>query len=200
MNKPTCAVPECPKDSYLRTYCNAHYLRLQRTGSPTGSQRKTVEQRFWSKVDKGGDCWNWTAYVMPLGYGQFGRATGVKVLAHRLSYELANGPIPSGMEVDHRCFNRICVRPEHLRLTTHKQNNEHRQGAQKNSATGVRGVYPASANRWQVKVGHNNNSLYLGIYKSIAEAESAAIAARNELFTHNDVDRRDDAKATQCDL
>ena len=196
--RPTeCAVADCAKGSYIRGYCNAHYLRWQRTGSPTGSLRKTPSERFWSKVDKSADCWTWTAYIMPGGYGQFGYASGQLVLAHRFAYADTYGPIPDGMEVDHICFHRACVRPEHLRLTTHKQNNEHLQGAQRNSSTQVRGVFPSSPNRWQVKVGHHGKSHYVGLYKSVAEAEAAAIEARNELFTHNDVDRRDDAKIAE---
>jgi hypothetical protein len=35
-------------------------------------------------------------------------------MAHRLAYELARGPIPSGYEVDHRCRVRCCVNPDHL--------------------------------------------------------------------------------------
>lgn len=200
MDKPTCAVPECVKESYLRGWCNAHYIRNQRYGSPLGAAKiPTAEERFWAKVDKSGDCWNWTAYVMPLGYGQF-QGIGSKVLAHRFAYEITKGAIPKGIEVDHVCFNRICVRPDHLRLTTHKQNNEHRQAAQKNSTTGVRGVYPSSRNGWQVKIGHNNRTIYFGTYGSIAEAEAVAIAKRIELFTHNDVDRRGNEKATQRSL
>lgn len=183
-----CLVDDCPKYAYLSGYCNAHYLRLQRTGSPTGSRRKTPEERFWSKVEKTDGCWNWTAYIMPQGYGRM-NVNGKLVMVHRLAYEFAKGPVPEGMEVDHVCFHRACVNPDHLRLTTHKQNNEHMKGAQRGSASGVRGVYK-TGHRWQVKVGHNGRSHYIGLYKTMAEAEAVAIATRNEWFTHNDLDRK----------
>jgi DNA-directed RNA polymerase specialized sigma24 family protein len=44
--------------------------------------------------------------------------------AHRLSYELANGPIPPGMCILHSCDNPPCVRPDHLSVGTKRENND----------------------------------------------------------------------------
>lgn len=79
--------------------------------------------RFWSAVSKGdGDtCWLWTASRTPEGYGQFG-AEKRRILAHRFSYELSVGPIPEGLELDHLCRNRGCVRPDHLQPVTRQEN------------------------------------------------------------------------------
>ena len=84
--------------------------------------REEMTERFWSRVDKSGDCWTHSgAKNSPRGYPQ---CTGINgsVLAHRMSWELNEGPIPKGAWVLHLCNNRSCVRPSHLSLGTHQQN------------------------------------------------------------------------------
>lgn len=87
----------------------------------------TRPDRFWSKVDKSGECWLWTAGRHRAGYGAFSvgsRLTGGRrdTYAHRVAYELAFGPIPNGLLVRHTCDTPACVRPEHLLVGTQADN------------------------------------------------------------------------------
>jgi hypothetical protein len=144
----------------------------------------TPQERFWAKVNITLTCWEWTGARKHNGYGVFTLRTGLTVRAHRLSYEWAHGLIPDRMQVDHMCGNRLCVRVDHLRLVTNKQNQEHRSGATARSITGVRGVYPHTSG-YQAMV-TSNGVKSTRWFRTVAEAEAWAIAKRAELFTHDD--------------
>ena len=81
----------------------------------------TVEERFWSKVDKTDSCWIWVGGRMSAGYGTF-TSFGRNILPHRYSYKLFKGDIPEGKQIDHLCRNTICVNPNHLEAVTQKEN------------------------------------------------------------------------------
>jgi hypothetical protein len=85
---------------------------------------KTVLERFWEKVRIAGeqDCWLWTGAVGRHGYGNFGMKAGHTVRAHRFSYELAKGSIPSGLVILHGCDTALCVNPAHLSVGTQRDN------------------------------------------------------------------------------
>jgi hypothetical protein len=78
---------------------------------------RALEQRLKSRLvldpDTGCHLWNGTRKG---GYGQ------IASCAHRLAWELANGPIPKGMQVLHRCDEPRCCNPDHLFLGTQAEN------------------------------------------------------------------------------
>lgn len=82
--------------------------------------------RFMRKVDLPkdiGECWMWIGSVNSSGYGTI--SVGTRTMqAHRVSYELWNtNPIPDGLVLDHVCWNKSCVNPDHLEPVTQSENN-----------------------------------------------------------------------------
>lgn len=84
-----------------------------------------IEDRFHNHVSPRDDngCMKWTGNVAVSGYG-FIRADnrGRPLLAHRVAYEMAKGPIPDGMLIRHTCDTPSCVNPAHLVLGTDADN------------------------------------------------------------------------------
>jgi len=154
-------------------------------------RRVPLAVRFESYVDRSGDCWLWTGGASD-GYGKIQEDTPSrrKAFAHRVAYELANGPIPDGLVIDHMCHVTLCVNPSHLRAVASKQNSEHKVGAQQNSKSGFLGVVEYYPGCWRGQVKHLGKTHYTGRYDTPEDADVAVRALRNELFTHNDHDRR----------
>lgn len=146
-----------------------------------------ADDAFWAKVDKGGECWLWTGYTDSRGYGQV-RRRGVVMYAHRYALTLAGVDLGE-QQVDHICHQPSCVRLDHLRPVTNKQNSENLRGSYRNSKSGVRGVYWDRANeKWCATVGHAGTR-HFKRFDSLDDAAAWARAKRVELFTHNDLDR-----------
>ncbi|WP_275463353.1 HNH endonuclease signature motif containing protein [Streptomyces noursei] len=94
-------------------------------GQPTPTERFTAKVTTsgpWSlRRHCPGSCHLWTGATNERGYGAVW-INGRTVKAHRYAYEQANGPIPAGLEIDHRCRRRECVNPDHLDAVTHRVN------------------------------------------------------------------------------
>jgi hypothetical protein len=80
-----------------------------------------VADWFWSQVDRGSSadgCWRWTGALHSSGYGRFHGKAGGEWYAHRLAWVLTYGAIRPGLQIMHRCEDRLCVRPGHLFAAT----------------------------------------------------------------------------------
>lgn len=121
MDKYLCIMPGCVESPWARGWCKQHYARWNKTGSPMGSNRpKTRSEALLARVNTSEEHWMWTGTVLE-GYGIFNWKDS-KMKAHRAVYELLEGPIPDGLELDHLCEITLCVRPSHLEAVTHRVN------------------------------------------------------------------------------
>lgn len=114
---------------------------------------------FWERVEKRDpwQCWQWTGYTVTSGtggkpYGQMRRNTS----SHRFSYELANGPIPKGLDIDHLCRNTLCVNPNHMEVVTRRENV-------------MRGIGPAAINARKKFCKHGHPLFGENVYHSPKE-------------------------------
>jgi len=91
-----------------------------------GPKPKPLSERFWAKVEKqeGEDaCWVWKGHTNgKYGYGMlYDRDVKDKMLAHRIAWKLEHGEYPEGI-LRHTCDNSSCVRTDHLRESSHRDN------------------------------------------------------------------------------
>lgn len=71
-------------------------------------------------------CWIWQKSLNEKGYPRIG-VDGRTTYAHIVSYQLFNGPVERGMDIDHTCNVKACINPEHLEQVTHKENIDRMQ-------------------------------------------------------------------------
>jgi hypothetical protein len=98
-----------------------------------------LKDRFWAKVIKGPECWEWNGFKDKSGYSQYthkGNESKTKnSKGHRVSYALTKGDFEKDLVINHICSNRGCVNPDHLEAITQKENMQ--KAGKKNKGTKI---------------------------------------------------------------
>jgi hypothetical protein len=185
-----CSVGNCVKPGVKgRGLCGTHYARWAKRGTTVLPPKPSIAERLSRGSHREGDCIVWSKPNGSTGYGQLS-VGNVRRYVHRLAFELHNGPIPDGMVIDHRCYNRACLNPEHLAAVSNKENLENRHCPNVNNTSGALGVYhDRRRGTWVAYVWHEKRRHFGGSYRSLVEAEAAVIRLRLELYTNNLHDR-----------
>lgn len=183
MSARVCEIDGCAMKVRAKGLCITHYSRRRSSGDPL---KFAGTKRFFSPADSianhsvaDGDCLVWQGKVNKYGYGLM--KTGGKVrYVHQVAYELAKGPIPEGLVIDHLCFVRNCVNAKHLRAVTVQVNTLRRAGANPNNkSTGLRNVYRMPTGKFMVSLTVKRIKRYGGMFDDIHDAETAAQRLRS---------------------
>lgn len=180
-----CTIEGCTRMQWARGWCGTHYRRWRTHGDPNKVEfavTRTPEEAFELRTTPGENgCIEWTG-SRQRGYGQM-RYQGKTCLAHRVAWELVNGPIPDGLFLNHKCWNPSCVNVEHLEVVNNSENMAYRPGPQKNNTSGVRNVwFRKSTGKWYTDVTWNGVKHRTGPWDSIEDAAEDAARLRSEVF------------------
>lgn len=89
-------------------------IMVTREGAKGCRRTKSIDERFWAKVDRRSDkeCWPFTGYIDGNGRGNF-HVSGKTKYAHQVAAMLYGIRIPAGLQICHRCDNPRCCNPGH---------------------------------------------------------------------------------------
>lgn len=142
-------------------------------GRPMGSKNKKksqinliIDDKFRDVIEADGPWYYQHGYAIRIC-----NLTRNKLLLHRVVYELAHGPIPAGLQIDHIDGNRSNNFLANLRLVTHQENQWNRTKAKGYS-------WNKQCKKWKADIKLNGKKIFLGLYSSEDEARTAYLEAK----------------------
>jgi hypothetical protein len=135
-------------------------------------KRRSLNDRFWSKVNKTDSCWFWVGAKSTNGYGATW-VNGKVVSAHRASFFIEHGRWPKEM-LDHLCRQKSCVNPEHLEEVSNRENITRGKTSKlrSNKYSNFVGV-KKKHNKFEASIWINHKRVYLGMFNTEEEAGKA---------------------------
>lgn len=122
----TCSIDGCEEPHRARGWCTTHHQAWVKHGDPAYQRDHPIyrdpQAAFAARTEVDGDCLVWTGHRSREGYGYIKVAGKSPRGAHRVAWELENGPVAAGLVVRHKCDNPPCVKLDHLELGTHQDN------------------------------------------------------------------------------
>lgn len=147
----------------------------QKAGDPN------LQKKFWGKVIKTNDCWEWKGFRTKRGYGVFYFNWG-QCIASRMAFAITNGPIPKGLMVCHKCDNPPCCNPSHLFLGTHEENQKDKANKKRSAASVHPKKYRGEMNGFSILQKHE--VLEIRSLHSSGSLKMPAIAKRYNVSYH----------------
>jgi len=147
---------------------------------------------YWAKPRKGIRVGDEAGTVSHYGYRIIGY-NGQDLRRARIVWEMHNGPIPVGYEVDHINGDRLDDRLENLRLATSSQNTCN-QGLRKDNTSGFKGIrWEEPRGRWRVYCAVNGkrvNRYTRTLDEAVAMLKQLRPELHGEFMNHGDYNER----------
>lgn len=121
-------------------------LELSKRGKKNkGKFKALVDDDIFDELNK----YDWTYNYDYAFRKDYSKDKPNNIFLHRYIYELKNGEIPEGLEVEHINQDKLDCRLENLRLATHAENMCNKS-KQKNNKSGYKGVHK-DVRKWEYK-------------------------------------------------
>lgn len=122
-----CSVSGCSTRTYGNGYCAKHYMRMRRNGTLATVKAENGARLAWVEDSalpwRGNECCIFPFPAGSHGYGDLTSPDGGKVLMHRYVCEQTHGLPPTPLhQAAHRCGEKLCGNPRHLRWATVSEN------------------------------------------------------------------------------